>query len=34
MSARKKADMTHVRFQDKLLVNAADEGQADITDKS
>ena len=34
MSARKKADMMFVRFEDRLLVNAADEGQAEITDKS
>jgi hypothetical protein len=34
MSARKKADMMFVRFEDRLLVNAADEGQTEITDKS
>ena len=33
MSARKKADMMFVRFEDRLLV-ASDEGQAEIADNS
>jgi hypothetical protein len=34
MSARKKADMMFVRFEDRLLVDASDGGQAEIADKS
>jgi hypothetical protein len=34
MNTRKKDDMMFVRFEDRLLVNAADGGQADIADNS
>jgi hypothetical protein len=33
MSARNKADIMFVRFEDRLLVDAADGGQTEIADK-